>query len=63
MYDKWTEYSSHLTQPGPQMDFDQFKRIIGHQTDKILETKGCKAVKYKLTIQNGKVKIQAKPIK
>lgn len=63
MFDKWNEFSSHSSTAGPEMDFDQFKRIIGHQTEKILEKKNCKAVKYKLTIKDGKVKIQAKPIK
>ncbi|MBN1297221.1 hypothetical protein JXA80_10605 [bacterium] len=63
MYDKWNEYASFLTTPTPNLDFDQFKKIIAHKTDQLIEQKNCKAIQYKLTVKDGKIKIQAKPIK
>ena len=63
MFEKWNEYASHVGSVQHQMDYDKFSKIINHKTQQLLEAKQCKAVRYKLTVQNGKIKIQAKPIK
>ncbi|MBN1879263.1 hypothetical protein JW823_04055 [bacterium] len=62
MYETWTEYSNHLNLP-PDMDFDKFQRVITQKTEQLLSQKQCKAIRYKLTVTDGKIKIQAKPIK
>jgi len=63
MYDKWNEFASYTKDNSAQMDFDKFKKIIAHKTTQLIEAKGCKAVKYKMSVKDGKIKIQAKPIK
>jgi len=63
MFSKWNEFASHLDDATNKIDFDKFKKIIVYKTDQLLEAKECKAIKYKMTVVNGKIKIQAKPIK
>lgn len=63
MYDKWNDYAADLETAPANMDYDRFKKIINHKTNQILKEKKCRAVNYKLTISDGKIKIQAKPIK
>ena len=62
MYETWNEFANHLEAP-PDMDYEKFQRIISLKTEQLIEQKQCKAIRYKLTVQDGKIKIQAKPIK
>lgn len=62
MYETWTEYANHLEKP-PDMNFDKFQQVIATKTEQLMAQRQCKAIRYKLTFQDGKIKIQAKPIK
>ncbi len=62
MFETWTEYANHLEMP-PDMNLEKFQRVITQKTEQLLAEKQCKAVRYKLTVQDGKIRIQAKPIK
>jgi len=63
MYKKWCDYSSHTRTKAPSIDFDKFHKMIKKKTDQIRDKKECKAVKFRIVLKNGKVKINAKTIK
>ncbi len=62
MYDTWVNFSKSLNTP-LSMDFEKFQQIINRKTEQLIEQKKCKAINYKLTVENGQIKIQAKPVK
>ncbi len=62
MYDTWVKFSKSLNSP-LTMDYDKFQQIINRKTEQLIDQKRCKAINYKLTVENGQIKIQAKPVK
>ncbi len=62
MFEQWSQYSS-MTESAPDMDLDKFQTIINKKTEQLLSQKNCKAIRYKMSLQDGKIKIQAKPVK
>jgi hypothetical protein len=62
MYETWVEFSSKLNSSS-SIDFDKFQQIITRKTERLIDEKKCRAIQYKLTVQDGKIKIQAKPVK
>ena len=62
LYDRWNELQGHLETQSKQIDYLKFKSMIHTKTTQIKKKKNCKAVRYKLSLENGKIKIKAKPI-
>jgi hypothetical protein len=62
MYEQWSQYST-IAESAPHLDYDKFQTVIKKKTEQLLRQKNCKAIRYKLSIQDGKIKIQAKPLK
>lgn len=62
MYATWVEFSKKLDSSS-SIDFDKFQQIIARKTEQLIDQKKCRAIQYKLTVQDGKIKIQAKPVK
>jgi hypothetical protein len=63
MFEVWNECSNSATKPAPPLDFHKFKQMIKSKTDELKKAKECKAVRYRITIEKGQVRIKAKPIK
>lgn len=63
MFDKWNELSSEVSKPLPPIDFDKFKSMIQSKTEVLCSKKGCKAVRYRMVVEDGALRIKAKPVK
>ena len=62
MYEVWNQTSSHGSSGLPELDLKSFTSLIQKKTDQICRVKNCKAVRYKIALDQGKVKIKAKPV-
>lgn len=47
----------------PSMDLEKFRSYIQKQTDTIRQKTGAQSVKFRIAVENGKMKLKAKPIK
>jgi hypothetical protein len=62
MFEVWNQRVASSSKPLAQMDFDRFKIMIQSKTEELCKVKGCKAVRYRIVLEKGQVKIKAKPI-
>ncbi len=63
MFEAWNEVSSMAKSPPPNLNFETFKMMIQKKTDQIRAKKGIRAVRYRVMLEDGKVRIKAKTIK
>ena len=63
LFESWNESSILNTKPQPKLEFEKFKQVIQEKTDKMIKTRGCKAVRYKISYEKGTIRIKAKPVK
>jgi hypothetical protein len=63
LYDDWNHATARSGSSGPSMDKDKFARMVQTKTDQLIKAKGCDAVRYRISLKDGKVRIKAKPIK
>jgi len=63
MYNTWNNLIPKTGKSAPDFDFNKFKEMIQSKTDQLRKVKGCKAVRYRITMDKGKIRIKAKPIK
>lgn len=47
----------------PSMDLEKFRSYIQKQTDTIRQKTGAQSVKFRIAVENGKMKLKAKPVK
>ena len=46
----------------PKMDLERFRTYIHHQAEVIRSKTGCQDIQFRIAVQDGKVKLKAKPI-
>jgi len=63
MYDKWKNYNEKTRGDAPKVEFKKFQDMIHKKTQQIQDKSSCRAVKYKIVLVDGKIKINAKTIK
>ncbi len=63
MYEKWVDFSKQTRGSAPKIGFDKFQSMINSKTQQIKTNKDCRAVKFKIVLVDGTVKINAKTIK
>lgn len=63
LFDDWNMAAGYSSQPLAKINLEAFKDIIRSKTDQIRKAKGCDAVRYRIILEDGKVRIKAKPIK
>ncbi len=52
-----------LHQRNPKMDFERFRTYIHQQAEAIRAKTGCRDIQFRLAVQDGKMKLKAKPIR
>lgn len=62
LFKEWESHTEQSASSAPRIDFDRFRGMITQKTEQLKATKGCKAVRYKIVSEDGKVKIKAKAI-
>ncbi len=63
LFKEWQDQQKQHADSGtPQLDYNRFRSMIDQKTRQLQEAKGCKAVRYKIVAEQGKIKIKAKAI-
>ncbi len=51
-----------LHQRNPKMDLERFRTYIRHQAEVIRAKTGCREIQFRIAVQDGKVKLKARPV-
>jgi len=63
LFEDWNHAAIRSGASGPGMDRDRFTKMVQSKTEQLIKSKGCDAVRYRISLKDGKVRIKAKPIK
>ena len=47
----------------PKMDLERFKSYLQHQAEMIRSKTGCREIQFRIAVQDGKMKLKARPIR